>query len=52
MFQEILGWKKKIMVEKVVSRLSVGSFLSQIAEKQRGRTLLCFRKVLVSIFFV
>ena len=47
--RKFLVWKK-FMVEKGVSRLSVGNFLSQIAEKQRGRTLLCFRFVLVSNF--
>ena len=49
--RKFLVWKK-FMVEKGVSRLSVGNFLSQIAEKQRGRIPLCFRKVLVSNFFV
>ena len=34
-----------------MSRFSVENFLSQIAEKSRGRTRLCFKIILVSKFF-
>ena len=39
------------MDKKRVSRFSVDIFLSHNAEKHRGRTLLCFRKVVVSKMF-
>ena len=35
------------MDEEGESRFSVGKFLSHVAEKQRGRTILCFGIVLV-----
>ena len=45
---EKVSISEKIMDKKMVSRLSVGNFLSQIAKKERGRTFLCFRNVLVT----
>ena len=45
---EKVSISEKIMDKKMVSRLSVGNLLSQIAKKERGRTFLCFRNVLVT----
>ena len=49
-FEKVSSMEKN-MDEKGLSRLSVGNFLTQIAERQRGRTLLCFRKVLLPKMF-
>ena len=48
---ENVSSRERIMDKKGVLRYSVGNFLSQIAEKHRGRTLLCFRNVLESKLF-
>ena len=49
-FEEV-SRREKIFVKKGASRSSFGKFLSHVAEKQRGRTILCFRNVLESKFF-
>ena len=49
-FEEV-SRREKIIVKKGASRSSVGKFLSHVAEKQRGRTILCFGIVLVLKFF-
>ena len=46
-FRKVPVGKKFMDKRGGVSRFSVEVFLSQIAKKQRERTLLCFRKVLV-----
>ena len=49
-FEEVSA-REIIMVKKGASRFSVGKFLSHVAEKQRGRTILCFGIVLVLKIF-
>ena len=39
---------EKFVLEKVVSRFSIGNLSSQSTEKLRSGTLLCFTKILVS----
>ena len=49
---ENFGYRKNFLHEKGISRFSVENFLSHSTEKLRRRTLLCFRKILVSKIFM